>query len=117
MMISSATLHTLLDAEFHSISSSFKQYSKDSRLVSLSASFLGVCAILIMKSTFVTMAEKRTRGSELVFVLLIDDIYLLILVIFLFVLRVIHDIISYQDNYLAFRKLRDISTNFKTCSK
>ena len=42
-----------------------------------------------MTSTFVTIADKRNRGSDLVFVLLIGDICLLILAIFLFVLRVI----------------------------
>ena len=43
----------------------------------------------IMTSTFVTIAEKRNRGSDLVFVLVIGDICLLILAIFLFVLRLI----------------------------
>ena len=42
-----------------------------------------------MTSTFVTIAEKRNRGSDLVFVLVIGDICLLILAIFLFVLRLI----------------------------
>ena len=42
-----------------------------------------------MTSTFVTIAEKRNRGSDLVFVLVIGDICLLILAIILFVLRLI----------------------------
>ena len=42
-----------------------------------------------MTSIFVIIAQKRNRGSDLVFVLLIGDICLLILAIFVFVLRLI----------------------------
>ena len=42
-----------------------------------------------MTRTFVTIAERRNRGSDLVFVLLIGDICLLVLAISLFVFRVI----------------------------